>query len=29
MRANLLARATATSFGGFRSISAASQGVGL
>jgi hypothetical protein len=29
MRANLLARATATSFGAFRSNIAASQGVGL
>jgi hypothetical protein len=29
MRANLLARATATNFGGFRSNSAASQGMGL
>jgi hypothetical protein len=29
MRANLLAKATATSFGGFRSSSEASHGVGL
>jgi hypothetical protein len=29
MRANLLANATATNFGGFRSRSEASQGVGL
>lgn len=29
MRANLLAKATATKFGGFRSSSEASQGVGL
>jgi hypothetical protein len=29
MRANLLARATATNFGGFRSSSETSQGVGL
>ena len=29
MRANLLAKATATNFGGFRSSSEASQGVGL
>jgi hypothetical protein len=29
MRANLLAKATATNFGGFRSSSEASQGVGF
>jgi hypothetical protein len=29
MRANLLAKATATNFGGFRSSSEASHGVGL
>jgi hypothetical protein len=29
MRANLLAKATATNFGGFRSSSEASQSVGL